>query len=83
MSGYAHYNDNVVTNQQLESFIDYITGNEGTGQSSFGIEIEFYERNNFHHSIANRLFWDFPYWVNRSGSPICVARPDGGAVLSG
>jgi hypothetical protein len=70
-------NTEVVSQQLLEEFFAYICDNEGTGESSFGLELEFYERNNFDPEIANWLYKWFGSWVNRYESPLAIQLPDG------
>lgn len=61
----------------LVNFLEFISNNEGTGHSSLGLELEFYERNDFSPVIGNLLYLSFPYWVSHSCSPFSIKRPDG------
>jgi hypothetical protein len=70
--------ENPVSLEELEAFLEFISDNEGTGKSSCGQELEFFERNDFDPVIANNLYSDFPYWVSKPFSPLSVQRPDGG-----
>lgn len=55
--------ERVITEDQLKDFFEYICDNSGTVQTSFGKELEFFERNGFHSSICNRLYSSFPDFV--------------------
>ncbi len=73
----------VVSRQSLEQFLLYITNDIESGQSSLGRELEFFERNDFDPSIANRLYSDFGEWVNGFESPLGIKLPDGSYAGSG
>lgn len=66
-----------VSEKDLVTFFEFICDNEGSGDSSLGLELEFYERNDFSPAIANLLYWSFPHWVSHCLSPFSIQRPDG------
>lgn len=75
--------EGIVSRELLEEFIAHISDNWGTGQSSLGLELEFYERNDFDPVIANHLYWDFSDWVNGFESPLGIRLPDGNYAKDG
>ncbi len=79
----AGMSKDIIPRQLLEQFIVYISDNWGTGKSSLGLELEFYERNNFAPSIANRLYRHFHQWVNGFESPLAISLPDGSFAEDG
>lgn len=66
-----------VSEKDLLEFLEFISDNEGSGDSSYGLELEFFERNDFSPKVANLLYWEFPYWVSHPVSPFAIQRPDG------
>lgn len=75
--------EGIVSQELLEEFIAHISDNWGTGQSSLGLELEFYERNDFDPVIASHLYWDFSDWVNSFQSPLAIPLPNGGFAKDG
>lgn len=73
----ANVRKDPVSEKDLLEFLEFISDNAGSGDSSFGLELEFYERNDFSPKVANLLYWEFPYWVSRPISPFAIQRPDG------
>ena len=65
----------VASRGELEAFIDFLNDNEGSGDCAFGKEIEFFERNDFHLSIANQMFLGFKHKVNGFQSPLAIRIP--------
>ncbi|PLK24732.1 hypothetical protein C0V72_04340 [Porphyrobacter sp. TH134] len=73
----ANVRQDPASKRDLLEFLEFISDNEGSGDSSYGLELEFFERNGFSPKVANLLYWDFPYWVSHPLSPFAIQRPDG------